>query len=199
VGISAVAGCLLATPVALIAQWALFPIVAWDFAALIYMVWVWATSWHRDAEETASVAVPQDPTRRLTEFLTVGAAVASLVAVGFVLGRASSTTGPAQGWLAALGVLSVVVSWTVVQTVFTLTYARFYYTGTDGGIDFHDDSPPAYSDFAYVSFTIGMTAQVSDTDLLGREIRKVALYHSLLSFLFITGIVATTINLVANL
>ncbi|SFQ96123.1 Protein of unknown function [Lentzea waywayandensis] len=81
----------------------------------------------------------------------------------------------------------------------TLRYARLYYYGADGGIDFNQPEPPDYGDFAYVAFSIGMTFQVSDTSLSGREMRRTALKHALLSYLFGTGVLATTINLVASI
>src|SRR5438477_359078 len=80
-------------------------------------------------------------------------------------------------------VANVLLSWTVVHTVFTLRYAHVYY-GHGGGIEFHDDRQPDYGDFAYVAFTVGMTYQVSDTDLAGKTIRMMVLRHALLSFVF---------------
>jgi uncharacterized membrane protein len=80
-----------------------------------------------------------------------------------------------------------------------LRYARLYYTGPDGGIDFNEDGRPQYSDFAYLAFTIGMTFQASDTDLTTKEIRATALPHALLAYLFGAIIIATTINLLAGL
>ena len=50
-----------------------------------------------------------------------------------------------------------------------------------------------------MSFTIGMTFQVSDTDINAKPIRRTALRHGLLSFAFGAGIIATTINLVASI
>jgi uncharacterized membrane protein len=87
----------------------------------------------------------------------------------------------------------------VVHTVYTLRYARLYYSDTDGGIDFSDPDPPTYADFAYMAFTIGMTSQVSDTEIESKAIRAEALRQGLLSFLFGTGILASTVNLIANL
>jgi uncharacterized membrane protein len=200
VAVSVLIGLLLALPVAWGKFWVLYPLVAWDVACLVYLVWVWHTIWGRDAEETASLAVFEDPTRATADLLILGAAVVSLVAVGFVLGNASSTKGSEQVLYALLGVASVALSWGVVHTVHTVRYARLYYAGPDGGIDFKQgDDPPCYTDFAYVAFTIGMTFQVSDTDIQTREIRKTALCHAWLSYLFGTGILATTINLIANL
>ena len=95
--------------------------------------------------------------------------------------------------------LSVLLSWLVVHTVFTARYARIYYTGPDGGVDFHQDEPPCYSDFAYVAFTIGATFQVSDTDLTSNEMRRTVLRHMMVSYLFGAFIIAVTVNLLAGL
>jgi uncharacterized membrane protein len=94
---------------------------------------------------------------------------------------------------------AVVLSWGMVHTVFTARYARLYYTGTDGGIDFNSYDPPGYADFAYVAFTIGMTFQVSDTDLQTKAMRRTALRHALLSYLCGAVVIAVTINLLAGL
>ncbi|MGI5500787.1 DUF1345 domain-containing protein [Lentzea sp. CA-135723] len=174
-------------------------LVGWDVATLVYLVRAWLVIWPMDAEETAQHAVRNDPTRRVAEVLLLVAALASLVSVGFVLARAAHTTGGSELLRVGLGVLSVVLSWMVVHTIFTLRYARLYYYGADGGIDFNQAEPPDYGDFAYVAFSIGMTFQVSDTSLSGREMRRTALKHSLLSYLFGTGVLATTINLVASI
>jgi uncharacterized membrane protein len=98
-----------------------------------------------------------------------------------------------------LGVASVVLSWALVHTLYTLRYAALYYGEPAGGIDFTSAEPPTYRDFAYLSFTIGMTFQVSDTPVQSPVMRRTVLRHALLSYLFGTGILATTINLVASL
>jgi uncharacterized membrane protein len=100
---------------------------------------------------------------------------------------------------AALSFGSVALAWSVVHTVFTVRYAWLYYTGSNGGVDFNENDSPQYSDFAYLAFSIGMTYQVSDTDLVTKQIRATALRHALLSYLFGVVIIATTINLVAGL
>jgi uncharacterized membrane protein len=174
-------------------------LVGWDVATLVYLVRAWLVIWPMNAEETAQHAVRNDPTRRVAEVVLLVAALASLVSVGFVLARAAHTTGGSELLRVGLGVLSVVLSWMVVHTTFTLRYARLYYYGADGGIDFNQPEPPDYGDFAYVAFSIGMTFQVSDTSLSGREMRRTALKHALLSYLFGTGVLATTINLVASI
>jgi len=101
--------------------------------------------------------------------------------------------------LAGLGVVSVALSWFAVHTFFMLRYARLYYLDSAGGINFNQDEKPVYSDFAYLAFTVGMTYQVSDTDLKTHAIRATALRHGLLSYLFGAVILATAINFVVSL
>jgi uncharacterized membrane protein len=93
----------------------------------------------------------------------------------------------------------VFLSWSLVHTVFTLKYARLYYTGLPGGIDFNDTGAPDYHDFAYLAFTIGMTFQVSDTNIQSKPIRRTVLRHAWLSFPLVAVIIATSINLVSGL
>ncbi|MGB8003045.1 MAG: DUF1345 domain-containing protein, partial [Gaiellaceae bacterium] len=99
--------------------------------------------------------------------------------------------------LTTLGVASVMLAWAAIHTMFTLRYAHLYYTPPVGGIDF--ESKPDFRDAAYMSFTVGMTYQVSDTDISRKEIRRAVTRHALLSFVFGTTIIAVTINVVANL
>jgi uncharacterized membrane protein len=129
------------------------------------------------------------------------AAVACIVGAGFALGRAGSSKGATKGELIALAVLSVFLSWAAVHTVFTLKYARLFYGGQSkgGGVNFNEDEPPDYRDFAYLAMTIGMTFQVSDTDLGSKAIRRTALRHALISWLFGAVLIGLTINTLASI
>ena len=175
------------------------PLIGWDVLALVFCVWVWASVWPLDPAATASHAQRENPGHALADLVLLGAAVASLIAVGVVLFGAGHASGNMKYLQAGLALFSVFVSWTLVHTVFTLKYARLYYSGRVGGIDFNEDDPPQYSDFAYLSFTIGMTFQVSDTDLRTKTIRRTALRHAWLSFPLGAVIIATSINLVSGL
>ena len=175
------------------------PLIGWDILALVFCGWVWSAVWRFDAESTASHATREEPNRELASLVLLGAAIASLIAVGAVLFRAGSANGDLKYMEAGLAFASVFVSWTLVHTVFTLRYARLYYSGEPGGIDFNQADPPEYSDFAYLAFTIGMTFQVSDTDIKSGRIRRTALRHALMSFPLVAVIIATSINLVSGL
>ncbi len=199
VGIAAGFGVIAAALVMVFGPLAWAPLTAWDGMALAWLALTLPFVWPLDAAQTARRAVQEDPTRPVVDVLLLAAAVASLVAVGVVLVSAGHSHGVAQALQVTLGIASVVVSWAVVHTTYVLRYAQLYYSGPDGGVDFNEDDPPAYADFAYLAFTIGMTFQVSDTALQNREIRRAALRHALLSYAFGTVIVATTVNLIAGL
>lgn len=199
VAVAVIVGAVVAVPFTRANTLPLGLLVGWDTTVSVYLVWLWASIRTRDAEKTAARATTTDPDRTITDVLLLTAAVASLIAVGFVLTHAGQNHGARELLQIGLALASVVLSWALVHTVFTLRYARLYYTGPTGGIDFNQPDAPTYRDFAYLAFTIGMTFQVSDTPLQSPDIRRTALRHGLLSYLFGTGILATTINLVAGL
>jgi uncharacterized membrane protein len=179
--------------------WQAAVLIGWDVTSLGLLGWIWLAVWSLDPEATKSHAGREDPSIRLAEVIVVGAGVALLAAVGLVLTQAGNAAGGTKAYLIALGVASVALSWALVHTVFTLRYARTFYAAPVGGIDFNEDEPPTYLDFGYLALTIGMTFQVSDTNLTTKAIRRIALAHALLSYLFGAVIVALVINVVASL
>ncbi|MDQ0754756.1 DUF1345 domain-containing protein [Arthrobacter sp. B3I4] len=186
-------------------RWVEAPAVGWSTAALTYVLWVWIRIGRLDARGTRAHATSEDPSHGVTDLMILAANMASLAAVAaVVLDSHNSDAGfRLAGGLLALA--SVALSWMLVQTLFTVRYAGLYYStapragSAEGGIDFNQDEPPQYTDFAYLATSLGMTYQVSDTALKNHAIRAEALKHSLLSYLFGTVILATTINLVVGL
>jgi len=171
-------------------------LVGWMVFAVAFLATTWLTIAPMTADQTAEHARSEDPTPVAADLLVIAAAVASLVAVGTLLLQGSSSHARLS---AAASVIAVALAWASVHTVFTTRYARLYFTGTPGGVDWGDDEPPAYRDFAYLAFTVGMTFQVSDTAVTDRRVRSAVLRHALLSYLFGTVFIATMINLVAGL
>jgi uncharacterized membrane protein len=182
-----------------VGNWRYAPSVGWAAAAATFSAWIWWEIWPLPAPQVAARATSEDPNRASRELIVLSASVASLGALGLVLVYAHQSTGMARGLLALLGLVSVAVSWFAVHTIFTLRYARLYYGEPMGGIDFNQDERPVYPDFAYLALTIGMTYQVSDTNLRHPAIRRTALQHGLLSYLFGSIILASAINLVVSL
>ena len=170
-------------------------LLGWVAAAVTFLMRLWIALWPMDAQETRGHAAREDPRKPLADVVMIAAALVSLAAVGLML--TGSTGG--RDLQAALSVCSVALAWGVVHTVFMTRYAEIYYDEEPGGVDFGDGQPPAYSDFAYLAFTVGMTFQVSDTQVTGPTLRKAVLRQALLSYVFGAVIIATLINLIAGL
>jgi uncharacterized membrane protein len=193
-------GALAGIAVAWFAPWQLALLSAWEVAAFLVIFRVWTKTFRFDADDTAVWATREDDTRVGAELLLVGASLASLVGVVLAFLEANQTTHTMEILLRSSGVVTIALSWSVVHTVFALRYAHEYYTAPVGGIDFKSRTEaPDYRDFAYMAFTVGMTFQVSDTDVTAHKIRRTVLRHALLSYLFGAVILATAVNVIASL
>jgi len=196
--IAAVVGAGAAALVGTEYSWSFALLVLWDVAALIVSGGRWLSIRGMDAKETKEHATQDDPGRGFAAALILIASVVSLVAVVVLVIDAGKANGLAQALDIVLGVASVIISWTSVHLIYTLRYADLYFKDNNA-IDFNSSQPPTFQDFAYVAFTIGMTYQVSDTSLKSTQIRKTARQHAILSYVFGTAIIATTINAIAGL
>jgi uncharacterized membrane protein len=195
-----VAGIVMAVAAAFVSPWKFAITAGWCAAGVVLRAWVWISVGSFDPDATRRHATTEDNSRITAQFLLLSASVASLGGAAADLVAAGQTSGSGKVALTIAGVATVLISWGLVHTVFALRYAHEYYTPPIGGIDFKsDDERPDYQDFAYVAFTIGMTFQVSDTDLQNAEYRRIALRHALLSYLFGAVILAATINLISSI
>lgn len=189
----------LAVTLALGVSWPVALTGSWGVAALVTIAAVWVRIWGMDAQLTKANARAEDVARPIADVIILVASVGSLAAIGYTLHRAGSAHGSDKVLLIALAITVVSLSWGTVHTLYVLRYGDLYYGDPIGGIDFNDGGPPDYHDFAYLALTIGMTFQVSDTDLGSKRMRRTALRHALLSFVFVAVIGALAINSVALL
>jgi uncharacterized membrane protein len=196
--LAALVGLIVFALVVAFEPWEIAVLSAWNAAASTFITWTLLVVWWQDSEATARIATREDDSRATADLLLVSASVASLGGIAFGLVKAAREGGPIQGTLTGFAVLSVILSWLMVQVVYMLRYARLFYV-EGGGVNFNESKDPDYRDFAYLAFTIGMTYQVSDTNLTSTSIRRTALHHALLSFVFGTSIIAMMINVVAGL
>jgi uncharacterized membrane protein len=197
-GISAAFGLGVGTFAAFFAPWQLTLLIAFDIAALVQLLWVWVPIARMDAEQTSGVATREDNSRRLAHVLVNSASLMSLTGVALALVKAKTSDEGLEVALTVAAVATVILAWATVHTVFILRYAHLYYEGPDGGIEFGADETPDYLDFAYLGFTVGMTYQVSDTNVTDRAIRRTVMHHALISFVFGTVIIGVTINVTAG-
>ncbi|CAM5740525.1 hypothetical protein MAUB1S_02047 [Mycolicibacterium aubagnense] len=162
-----------------------------------YVIWALAVLWRMDPERTRSHAGEADVDDEVGDLVLLLILTASLAAIGILLWSANAADKAAYAGMSLAAILS---AWALLHTMYTARYARLYYDGEPGGIDFNTrDVDPQYSDFYYFSFNLGMTYQVSDTNVTTSQIRAEVLRHCLFSYIYGTVIIACTINLVINL
>ncbi len=174
---------------------------AWNIFSLTMIVMNWITFSITDSKEIRSQAQVQDPRRIVVFGLVLIATIASILAVTMmIIIKEEGNSG--GGWRIPLAIAGMILSWILIHTLFTLRYAHIYYgndvdnpTNHAGGLNFPGCKRPEYLDFAYFSFVLGMTFQVSDVEITSRPLRTMALFHSMLSFAYNTVMIALVINL----
>ncbi len=182
-------------------------IVVWNIFAFVLLVLVWITILVTPQHRLRERAREQDLGRKAIFIFVVMAACAALFAVGFLIRVHKDDMRSHFTIHLLLALTSVVLSWSLVQTLFGLRYAHAFYGDSDeagedrhaGGLLFPGDRPPDYFDFAYFAFVVGMTCQVSDVQITSRKMRRLTLSHSVLAFGFNTLILALLINTVSSL
>ncbi|PYL73289.1 MAG: DUF1345 domain-containing protein [Verrucomicrobia bacterium] len=182
-------------------------IAGWNAVAVVILALDWMTILTTPQRKIRQLAQQQDLSRFLVFIFVVVAACAALFAVGFLIKSHKGQSGGHFAIHLLLTLCTVISSWALLHTVYSLRYAHTYYGDSDqpdvqqhaGGLIFPDDRPPNYFDFAYFSFVVGMTCQVSDVQITSRRLRRITLVHSVLSFGFNTIILALLINTVSGL
>ncbi|MFC4456279.1 DUF1345 domain-containing protein [Deinococcus sonorensis] len=185
-------------------RWELRLLSGWCALALTFLALAWRVILTADSDMTKRLATREDDGRAMSGLLTLTGSLGSLVAVVYVMAQVSDLQKAGHGGLATLlsvlSIATVVLSWLLIHTNYTFRYAHSYYDEQpEGGVQFDGTGAPDYLDFVYLAFTIGMTFQVSDTNISKRNIRRVLTWHALISYAYGTVLVALTINTVAGL
>ena len=166
----------------------------------VFVATGWLSLWSLSATDTRRNARREDFRTATEELLIVAVSLGALAGIGTLLVLDDSATDEIA---AALALTGVFLAWASIHLMYAARYAHLFYAGDDAaagaGIDFNSDDQPTYRDFFYFSYNLGMTYQVSDTDVSSPLIRSVVLRHSLLSYLFGAVVLASTINLVASI
>lgn len=196
--------------VVLLPKWLSLPIrllAAWDAGMICLLVMTWWVMLRSTPDAMRQVAQRQDVSRLVISIVVTTAACASVLAIALMLQEGKQTSSILFALYLALSLVTILSAWMLVHTIFALHYAHGYYR--DGSqslqeakaeeLDFPGEVDPDYWDFLYFSFVIGMTSQVSDVEIISRSLRKLALFHSILSFFFNTMVLAMSINIVASL
>lgn len=182
-------------------------IASWDLSALVYLGLAWQVIVRSNVTMTRDHALSQDQSRHVMFLFVVTAAFAGMVAIGFLANSLKGLEFWPRAWHLTLSIVALISSWLLIQTVFAFHYARRYYAPRHRaqvqpagvhGLEFPGGVEPDYLDFAYYSFVVGMTSQVSDVPVTSRPMRHLTLIHSVLAFIFNIAILALSINIIAS-
>jgi uncharacterized membrane protein len=180
-------------------------ILVWDVFALVYNITCWTVFFHRNVEDIRKYARKEDGSRTFVFVVILLACFASMLMVLLLMISDESKQTDKLIYV-PVAIAGILFSWSMVHTMFAFHYAHIFYDDDEdkvekqaGGLEFPEEPEPDYLDFAYFSFVIGMTFQVSDVEISDRKLRRIALLHGLLAFGLNTFVVALTINLVAGL
>ncbi len=181
-------------------------VAAYDAAGLVLIGIFWFLAMHSNPDNTACRAAVEDPGRNVVLALVLGSVCTGLASAVIILGRGPHVSNINEKYfLYGIGLLAVIVGWLLIHTMFLFRYAHLYYFDSDDdgsaqrGLTFPGTTEPNDYDFAYFSFVIGMTFQVSDVSITDSGLRRVALVHALISFAYNTAIVALVINILSGL
>lgn len=202
-GFSAVIGVLVGVFLPPASRWELHALAGWCAAALVFLTLAFWVFFSTDGENTRRLSTREDDSRTASSLIVLAGSAVSLAGVIYALTQVNALQKAGHATeatvLTALGLLSVVLSWLTIQSVYTFRYARLYFQAPEGGIQFDGDETPDYLDFLYLAVTIGMTFQVSDTNLSKKDVRRSLTGHALIAYVYNTVLVALTINTVAGL
>lgn len=180
-------------------------IFSWDVFCIFLLVLTWITFYSTAPREIRNEARLQDPKSIIIFFVVLVASSVSLLGV-ILLISGNTDSQSDKIFQLVVTIACMVLSWALLHTIFTTRYAHLYYADHSiqenkhtGGLDIPDEKKPDFVDFAYFSFTIGMTFQVSDIEISGRRIRRLALWHAMLSFGYNATIIALTVNIIGSL
>jgi uncharacterized membrane protein len=179
-------------------------LATWDAFVACYLFLGWLLIARTDETLTRVRAQRYDPGGYVIFLLVLIAASASFVAIGFIVGDIKELAFWPRSQRLTLSITALFLSWLLIHTLFAFHYARLYYFLPKGrgehhrGLKFPHDEEPDYLDFAYYSFVVGMTSQVSDVAVLSRPMRRLTLIHGVLSFIYNIAILAMSINIIGG-
>ena len=179
-------------------------ILCWDIGAAAYLVLIFWLFVATPVERMPANARAQEDGEWTLFWLVLAGVLASFAAIIGEFSSMKHAAPAARDLKVTLVAGTLLLSWLLSQVVFGLRYAHEFYSRSgpaeiDGGLDFPGETRPDYFDFLYFAAVLGMTFQVSDVQITSRKLRRLAMVHGLLGFMFNTVIIALTVNLASGL
>jgi len=202
---SAIAACVYALSTYLPGQLRL--LLTYDFGIATYIILLLFVSVKGNNQQLLKFLKSRKNNIRFILLFSLFCFVVNLAIVALILHDSKDWGVLLKNLHLGLSIGAIVLSWFLVHLSFSLSYAHLYYeiigVSEDKkyhrrGIDFPEEDNPVFSDFMYFGFVIGMCFQTSDVSITNSLIRRFVLGHSIISFLFVSGIFGMLINIIAN-
>ena len=176
-------------------------LLSWDCSVTLFLAMIYLWMRRLTPEEICSHYTEEDPSGPFILAVVVAAAFLSLLAIIEPLSNLRHLGHSRQVWQFALVAITLIDSWVLVATMFTMHYADMFYSAPpkDRPLLFPRTEMPVFWDFAYFSFTIAAACQTADVSTTQVSIRRVVILHEIISFAFNVAIIGFAINISAGL
>jgi uncharacterized membrane protein len=176
-------------------------LMGWNGAVLLLVPLTYLWMRGLDAKQMRVRYEEEDPTGPVILVVVVVAALLSVIAIVALLSNLKQVGSAERVAHIALATVTIVNSWLLVHTLFTLHYADMFYSEepNESPLSFPETREPVFWDFIYFSFTIAVACQTSDVATTQTGIRRTVITHSIVSFLFNVSILGFAINVSAGL
>ena len=177
-------------------------LTAWNGAMLVLVPLTYIRMRRLDARQLRAHYAEEDPTAPVILMCVVAAALLSVAAIVALLATLKHAAPAERVAHTVLASMTIVTSWLLVHTMFTLHYADIYYSVAEDApppLSFPETRQPLFWDFVYFSFTIGVACQTADVATTQTGIRRTVTVHSIIAFVFNLFVLGFAINVSAGL
>ena len=174
----------------------------WNGAMLVFVPLIYLVMRRLDAKQLRAKYREEDPTAPVILLIVVTGALLSVMAIVALLSTLKHAAPAERVAHLVLATATVVNSWLLVHTMFTIHYADMYYSVAEDEpppLLFPETAEPLFWDFVYFSFTIGVACQTADVSTRQTGIRRTVTFHSVIAFVFNLAVLGLAINVSAGL
>ncbi len=176
-------------------------LIGWDCGVTLFLAAIFLWMRRLTPEQICSHYIDEDPSGPVILVVITAAALLSLLAIIEPLATLRHAAQGERMWRFALAAITLIDSWLLVPTIFTMHYADMFYSAPpeDRPLAFPRTEMPSFWDFAYFSFTIAAACQTADVSTTQSSIRRFVILHEIVSFAFNVAILGFGINITAGL
>jgi len=182
-------------------------VLSWNVGVMVMLGLIGTMMWRSDPNETFKRAHQEELSNIVILLVTIITAVGGLLVIAYGSAKTDGMSRHLRAFHTSQSVAGVFLTWLLIHTFYSLHYAKIYYDETEAGaagpfkkgLAFPGKSDMVdYWDFVYYSFTIGMCYQTSDISVTSAAMRRLTIFHAIVSFIFVLVILGLLVNIISN-